>query len=348
MSIDRPLEGIRIVEFEGLGPAPVAGYFLQQMGADVTLIARPARIEALEKLAGAESGIIENGKARVALDIKNSAEDRAKALELVAGADVLLEGLRPGVMERLDLGPKECAAANPALIYARMTGWGQDGPLANAAGHDLNYAALTGLVSISSRPGMVPMVPPSVVGDTAGALGMAFGIVSALHETRRTGKGCVVDGAIVDFGAMLGVLAQWLHSAGSLATDNPSPFHDSPFYDVYECACGGMVTVGSIEPQFYALLLDALGFDDVDPKAQYDVSAWPQLKDRVRQAFLSRTRDEWCDVMEGTDICFAPVLTLDEAPSHKHNAARGNFERDAKGMPFGKVAPRFAPLPQMD
>lgn len=344
MPIDKPLQGVRIVEFEGLGPAPLAAKYLQQMGASITLIARPTKIMALEKLAGDESDVLEQGKKRIALDIKSSPDDRAKALELIADADVLLEGLRPGVMERLGLGPDICAEANPRLVYARMTGWGQNGPLSHAAGHDLNYVALSGLVSISSRPGDLPIIPPTVVGDAAGALGMAFGIACAVFDTQRTGQGRIVDTAIVDVASMLGVLAQMLHAADNLGTGKPSSFHDSPFYDVYECACGGMVTVGAVEPQFYALLLDALGFKDVDPAAQYDTASWPELKERIRKTFLDRTRDEWCEIMEGTDICFAPVLTMDEAPHHPHNVARSIFE-NAGGGPFSaRGAPRFMPL----
>jgi alpha-methylacyl-CoA racemase len=264
------------------------------------------------------------------------------------GADVLIEGLRPGVMERLGLGPAECARRNPRLVYGRMTGWGQHGPLAQAAGHDLNYVALSGLLALSAHRGERPIVPPTVVGDAAGALGLAFGIVCALHDAGATGTGRVVDAAIVDIAAMLGTIAQSVRAAGQLDGDTASPFHDSPFYDVFECADGRHVTVGALEPQFYALLLDKLGLDDLDPSRQYDKSQWPATKERLRTLFKRRTRDEWCALLEGTDVCVAPVLTTAEAALHPHNAARGNFIQTANGALYGAVAPRFIRLPSRE
>jgi alpha-methylacyl-CoA racemase len=326
-----PLTGIRVVEFEGIGPGPLAGRMLADMGAQVTVVVRPGVGAVAEKLGG-DASPLRRGKQVVALDLKD-AGDAARALELVAQADALIEGNRPGVMERLGLGPADCARRNARIVYGRMTGWGQDGPLAQVAGHDLNYVALTGLLSLSAHRGQRPIVPPTVVGDAAGALGLAFGMACALFEARQSGIGRVVDGAIVDIVTMLGGIAQWVHANGQLGGPGPSPFHDSPFYDVYACADGGHITLGALEPQFYALLLRKLGLDDVDPAAQYDQAGWPGLKARFTALFASHSRAHWCALLEGTDACFAPVLRLDEAAAHPHNAVRG-----------ATTAPRFLPL----
>lgn len=339
----KPLQGVRIIEFEALGPAPIAGHILSGMGAAVTLIARPSAMGLVHQF----QNVIrpwEEGKERVMLDIKENRADRARALDLVAAADILIEGLRPGVMERLELGPSDCASVNPQLVYGRMTGWGQEGPLAHAAGHDLNFVALSGLLSLSVRSGHAPIIPPTALGDGAGALGLAMGIVCALYDVRASGVGRVVDGAIVDVAVMLGLLAQSLHGAGQLGVGTPSPFHDSPFYDVYECSDGKFVTIGSLEPQFYALLLRSLALDDVDPRKQYDVAYWPELKTRVAQRFREKTRAEWCSILEGTDVCFAPVLDLSETHCHPHNRARSNFKVTTVGTVVGSIAPRFLPL----
>ena len=255
MHVNPPLTGVRIVEFEGIGPGPLAGRMLADMGAQVTVIARPQKGAVSEKLGGTGDNPLRRGKKVVLLDLKQ-ADAMAEAMTLVAGADALIEGNRPGVMERLGLGPADCAARNPKLVYGRMTGWGQTGPLAQTAGHDLNYVALTGLLSLSAHRGERPIVPPTVVGDASGALGLAFGIACALVEARSSGRGRVVDGAIVDVLAMMGSIAQWVRGSGELDGPEPSPFHDSPFYDVYACADGGFITLGALEPQFYKLLLD--------------------------------------------------------------------------------------------
>ncbi len=344
MALAPPLAGVRVVEFESIGPGPLAGRMLAGMGAEVVLIARPQASTVTELLGSGAADVLERGKRRVMLDLKRSDADRATAMDLVAGADVLIEGLRPGVMERLGLGPTDCARRNPKLVYGRMTGWGQSGPLAAAAGHDLNYVALSGLLSLGARPGGLPVVPPTAQGDAPGALGLAFGIVCALLDARTTGRGRVVDAAIVDVAAMLGNLAQWVHAAGQLAGETPSPFHDSPFYDVYECADGRFVTIGAIEPQFWADLLQRLGLTDVDPRRQHVVADWPALKERFRAVFRSKSRDAWCRLLEGTDVCFAPVLGLAEAPDHPHNVARRTFEATADGARYGAIAPRFLPL----
>ncbi|MDO9316187.1 MAG: CaiB/BaiF CoA-transferase family protein [Burkholderiaceae bacterium] len=341
--LQAPLNGVRIVEFEGIGPGPLAGQMLVGMGADVTVIARPQRGALNEQLGGQGDNPMRRGKHVVLLNLKQPGA-LAQAKALVAGADVLIEGNRPGVMERLGLGPADCAAHNPALVYGRMTGWGQSGPLAQAAGHDLNYVALTGLLSLSAYRGQRPIVPPTVVGDAAGALGLAFGIVCALLDARRSGAGRVVDGAIVDVVAMLGGIAQMVRAAGQIDGPAPSPFHDAPFYDVYTCADGGFITLGALEPQFHALLLATLGLTDVDPAAQYDTATWPALKARLAAMFAGQPRAHWCALLEGTDVCFAPVLSLAEAACHPHNVARGIYSTDTTGAIEVRAAPRFRAL----
>jgi alpha-methylacyl-CoA racemase len=339
----RPLTGIRVVEFEGIGPGPLAGRMLADMGADVTVIARPRKGAINVQFGGTGEDPMRRGKTVVLLDLKQAGAI-AEAMTLVAGADALIEGNRPGVMERLGLGPADCAALNPKLVYGRMTGWGQTGPLAQTAGHDLNYVALTGLLSLSAHRGERPILPPTVVGDAAGALGLAFGMACALLEARASGRGRVVDAAIVDVVAMLGGIAQMVRAGGQIDGPAPSPFHDSPFYDVYGCADGGFITLGALEPQFYALLLTKLGLDDVDPARQYDKADWPALKTRFTVLFASRPREHWCALLEGSDACFAPVLSLAEAAAHPHNLARAIYGIDATGAVLATGAPRFLPL----
>ncbi len=341
--LSSPLAGIRIVEFEGIGPGPLAARMLADMGAEVTVIARPQQGAVAAQLGGSGDNPLRRGKTVVLLDLKQEAA-RAEALALVAQADALIEGNRPGVMERLKLGPAECAQVNPRIVYGRMTGWGQSGPLAQAAGHDLNYVALTGMLSLSAHRGERPIVPPTVVGDAGGALGLAFGMVCAILEAKTSGQGRVVDAAIVDIVAMLGGIAQWIRGSGQLDGPHPSPFHDSPFYDVYRCADGGSITLGALEPQFYALLLQKLGLGDVDLKRQFDPRTWPALKDRLTALFASQPRAHWDALLEGTDVCFAPVLSVAQAAEHPHNVARGTYVRTA-GAGFDVApAPRFLPL----
>ena len=341
--LSSPLAGIRIVEFEGIGPGPLAARMLADMGAEVTVIARPQQGAVAAQLGGSGDNPLRRGKTVVLLDLKQDAA-RAEALALVAQADALIEGNRPGVMERLKLGPAECAQVNPRIVYGRMTGWGQSGPLAQAAGHDLNYVALTGMLSLSAHRGERPIVPPTVVGDAGGALGLAFGMVCAILEAKTSGQGRVVDAAIADIVAMLGGIAQWIRSSGQLDGPHPSPFHDSPFYDVYRCADGGSITLGALEPQFYALLLQKLGLGDVDLKRQFDPRTWPALKDRLTALFASQPRAHWDALLEGTDVCFAPVLSVAQAAEHPHNVARGTYVRTA-GAGFDVApAPRFLPL----
>ena len=338
-----PLTGIRIVEFEGIGPGPLAGHMLVNMGAEVTVIARRQKGAVNERLGGSGDDPLRRGKNVVMLDLKQ-ASAVSEAMALVTAADVLIEGNRPGVMERLGLGPADCAVHNPKLVYGRMTGWGQSGPLAKVAGHDLNYVALTGLLSLSAHKGERPIVPPTVVGDATGALGLAFGIVCALVEARTSGRGRVVDGAIVDVLAMLGGIALMVRASGQIDGPEPSPFHDSPFYDVYSCADGGFITLGALEPQFYSLLLEKLGFADVMPTEQYDKCAWPALKARFTALFASQPRAHWCALLEGSDACFAPVLSIAEAVLHPHNVARGTYVISSTGAVETVGAPRFAAL----
>lgn len=340
-----PLTGVRIVEFEGIGPGPLAGLMLAGMGAEVTVIARPQKGAISAQLAGPGENPLRRGKTILPLDLKDAAA-RVQAMTLLQDADGLIEGNRPGVMERLGLGPTDCAAKNPRLVYGRMTGWGQSGPLAQAAGHDLNYVALTGLLSLSARAGQKPMVPPTVVGDASGALGLAFGMVCALLAARQSGQGRVVDSAIVDVVAMLGGIAQMVCASGQLGGPEPSPFHDSPFYDVYACADGKYITLGALEPQFYTLALKKLGLQDVDAATQYDKRTWPTLKARIAALFASQSRAHWDTQLEGTDVCFAPVLNMQEAVDHPHNVARGTYLRtDGNGLQVA-AAPRFLPLQQ--
>jgi alpha-methylacyl-CoA racemase len=338
----RPLTGIRVLEFEGIGPGPLAGRMLAEMGATVTVIARPEPGVMAQKLGFAGDSPLRRDKTAVFLDLKQSGSIE-QAMSLVESADALIEGYRPGVMERLGLGPIDCAKRNPRLVYGRMTGWGQDGPLSQVAGHDLNYVALSGVLSLSAHRGEHPMVPPTV-GDACGALGLAFGIACALLRVGRDGSGCIVDGAIVDVMAMLSGLALMMRNHGQLDGDQPSLFHDSPFYEVYACADGLFITIGAIEPKFYALLLHKLGFADIDPDEQYNSSEWPTLKTRFRALFASQPRSHWCALLEGSDACFAPVLSISEAVNHPHNMARGTYRTASNGHVDAAVAPRFYPL----
>ncbi len=340
----RPLEGLKVIEFEGIGPGPLAGRMLADHGAELVVVGRPMKaVLGNPDRAAAADDPLRRGKRVVPLDLKQPGAVE-QAMRLIEGADALIEGNRPGVMERLGLGPADCAKRNPRLVYGRMTGWGQTGPLSQAAGHDLNYLALSGALSLSHRPGEAPMAPPTVLGDAGGALGLAFGIMSGVFAAKRTGKGVVVDAAIVDVVAALSGIALWARSVGMVDGSRPSIFHDSPFYDAYLCADGRYVTIGALEPQFYAALLEKLGLADVDPKAQYDMREWPALKARFRELFLSRPSAEWRALLEGSDVCFAPVLSLAEAAQHPHNAARGIFRQGGDGRLDAAEAPRFAPL----
>ena len=315
-----PLRDVRVIEFAGIGPGPFAGMLLADMGADVIVIERAA--VATE---AAPANAMNRGKRSVALDLK-SADGRDAAWRLLDSADALIEGYRPGVMERLGFGPDAVAARCPRLVYGRVTGWGQTGPLAHAAGHDINYVALTGALSTSCRPGQAPVIPATLVGDMGGgAMFLAFGIACALIEARRSGRGQVVDAAMIDGVAAMGALVHQMRGSGAWQDEPARNFflNSSPFYEVFECADGRWVTLGAIEPQFYAELLRRLGLDDVDPKRQHDTAEWPALKARVAALLRTEPQAHWCGVLEGSDACFAPVLSLEEAAAHPHNAARG-------------------------
>ncbi|MDN3923140.1 CaiB/BaiF CoA transferase family protein [Roseateles violae] len=333
-----PLGGLRVIEMAGIGPGPFVGMLLADMGAEVIVVERPA---ALRSLGAGEA--MNRGKRSICLDLKHPLGLQA-VKKLIAGADALIEGYRPGVMERLGLGPADCEAGNPRLVYGRVTGWGQTGPLAQAAGHDINYVALTGALSIATREGVAPSLPATLLGDMAGgAMFAAFGIVCALLEARASGRGQVVDAAMVDGVGALTALVHSLRASGFWREQPAQNFflHSSPFYDSFKCADGRYVTLGAIEPQFYRELLQRLELHDLDPAQQYDARQWPALRERVAARIRTKTRAEWTALLEGSDVCFAPVLSLDEAARHPHNQARGNFvEVDGHWQPA--AAPRFS------
>ncbi|MCA0242193.1 MAG: CoA transferase [Proteobacteria bacterium] len=339
-----PLTGIRVVEMAGIGPGPFAGMMLADMGADVLRIERPA--SAARAPRDARFDINGRGKRSLVVDLK-SPDGCAQVLALVERADALIEGFRPGVMERLGLGPEPCLARNPRLVYGRMTGWGQHGPLAAAAGHDLNYIAISGMLGAMGRAGE-PMAPPlNLVGDYGGgAMMLAFGIACGLIEARGSGRGQVIDAAMSDGAALLGALLWGLKGAGRWTAQRGSNFLDgaAPYYDTYACADGKYVAVGSVEPEFYALLLRHLGLDAAELPAQNERAQWPALKQRFAALFRQRTRAEWCALMEGSDVCFAPVLDMDEAPAHAHNVARKTFV-EVDGVLHPAPAPRFSRTP---
>ena len=308
-----------------------------------------AEVITLDRLEANKSQTSATGRGRriVGLDLKN-ATARAQTLDLLEHADALIEGFRPGVMERLGLGPDVVHARNPRLVYGRMTGWGQEGPLAQAAGHDINYISVTGALA-AIGPAEKPVPPLNLVGDFGGgALYLVVGVLAALLEAKKSGKGQVVDAAMCDCAASLMTMFFDLAAAGRWGGERESNFLDggAHFYGVYECACGHFISIGSIEPQFYALLRQHAGLSDQAFDAQMDRKAWPSLKQKLAETFKSRTRDDWCSIMEGTDICFAPVLSLSEAPFHPHMAARKTFvERHGAIQPA--PAPRFSRTPSV-
>ena len=339
-----PLQGLKVVEMAGLGPAPFCAMMLADMGADVVRIERPGA----PSVTGAAGKFDVTARSRrvLALDLKNLLATGA-VLALVEQADVLIEGFRPGVMERLGLGPEACMARRPSLVYGRMTGWGQSGPLAQAAGHDINYIAIAGALHAIGTPSGPPVPPLNYVGDFGGgAMMLAFGILCALHHARGSGAGQVVDTAMTDGTALLSAMMYGMHAAGAWSNRRGENMLDggAHFYGCYECADGRHVSIGSIEPQFYAQLLQRTGIDDPEFSAQLDAERWPRLKARLADVFLTATRDEWCERMEGSDVCFAPVLDWDEAPQHPHNLARQTFVT-VDGVVQPAPAPRFSATP---
>ena len=339
------LDGVTIIEFAGLGPAPFCGMMLADHGARVIRIERPGRAGRFGDSGNRD--ILNRNRERLELDLKQP-ESIAQIRELALNADALIEGYRPGVMERLGLGPDELLATNPRLVFGRMTGWGQDGPMAPMAGHDITYVALSGALHTYGRKGEKPTFPVNAVGDFGGGgMMLAFGVVAAILNARSTGVGQVVDCAMVDGAAILSAMTYTFFGNGQWRDERGVNLLDSGahFYDTYETADGKWISLGSIEPQFYALLLDKAGLaDDPDFAHQMDQERWEGLKERLAQLFLTRTRDEWCAVMDGTDICFAPVLSLTEAPRHPHNVARSTFIEQG-GMTQPAPAPRFSTTP---
>jgi alpha-methylacyl-CoA racemase len=341
-----PLQGVRVVEFAGLGPGPFCGMLLADLGADVVRIDRRGARGGLAGALGATS-LLDRGKRSIALDLKD-ADDVAVVRALVERADVLLEGFRPGVMERLGLGPDELLAARPQLVYGRMTGWGQTGPLASSAGHDIGYIALTGALGASGRPDERPAPPLNLLGDFGGGgVFLALGAVAALLHARATGQGQVVDAAIVDGTAVLTTMIHGMLDGGSWIDRRGRNLLDTgaPFYDVYRCADGNFVAVGALEEQFYAALLEGLGLagDETLPD-RLDPRQWPALRERFTEVFASRSRAEWWAVFEGTDACVAPVWSLREATEDPHNRERGVFV-EFDGVVQPAVAPRFTLTP---
>ena len=337
-----PLAGIRVVELAGLGPAPYACLLLAELGADVVRVDRPG---GGTQLVPPQQDALNRSRPSVAVDLKGPA-GRDVVLRLVEAADVLVEGLRPGVTERLGIGPDECLARNPRLVYARMTGWGQDGPLAARAGHDVNYLGLTGaLHAIGTAE--APVVPLNIGADFGGgALFLVVGVLAALLERGTSGRGQVVDAAMVDGASSLVTMVYGLLGAGAWQDRRAANLLDgaAPFYGTYACADGRHVAVGSIEPQFHAQLLAGLGIDAGAHGGQLDVARWPEQRERIAAAFATRTRDEWAEAFAGTDACVTPVLGLTEAPHHPHLAARGTFA-DRGGHPEPAPAPRFSRTP---
>ncbi len=331
-----PLEGIKVVELAGIGPGPFCGMLLSDMGAEVI------RIERKGARGGSKFDVLSRGRKSVAVDLKKP-EGVEMVLKLVEGADILQEGFRPGVTERLGLGPDVCLERNPRLVYGRMTGWGQYGPMSQAAGHDINYISLTGAlhaVGTSDKP----VAPLNLVGDFGGgALYLAMGMLAAVVNAQRTGRGQVVDVAMTDGSASLMSMMYGFRASGMWQDERAANMLDggAHFYDTYETKDGKWISIGSIEPQFYALLREKAGLSDAGFDAQHDRSKWPELKAEITTVFKTKTRDEWDALMSGTDVCYGPILSLDEAPSHPHNVARNTFV-EIDGVVQPNVAPRFS------
>ena len=337
-----PLKGVKIIEFGGIGPGPFCAMMLSDMGADVIRIERKGQLSFTEP----KYDVMLRNRRSISIDLRKS-EGAAAVLKMVAQVDALQEGFRPGVMEKLGLGPDVCLEKNPVLVYGRMTGWGQEGPLSRAAGHDINYISLSGALHTFGRKGQKPVPPLNLVGDFGGGgMLLAFGLVCALFESRNSGRGQVVDAAMVDGSAALMAMIYGFKAAGFWADNRGVNLLDggAHFYDTYETADGKYISVGSIEPQFYELLLQHAAIEEPDFKDQLDQKKWPILKERLTEIFKTKSRDEWCRIMEGTDICFAPVLSLDEAPDHPQNLARKTFI-DVDGVLQPAPTPRFSQTP---
>ena len=343
-----PLKGIKVVEFAALGPAPMGAMLLADLGAEVLRIERKTSVTGrpTADLFDPKIDILNRSRRVVALNMKQP-EAIETALRLIEQADVLIEGFRPGVMERLGVGPDVCLARNPKLVYGRMTGWGQNGTLAHAAGHDINYLSLSGALHAIGEKGGKPVAPLNLVADCGGgAMLLAMGVLAGVISARNTGRGQVVDAAMTDGAAVLmsmmytlKAMGQWTQQRGDNLLDG-----GAHFYDTYQCSDGKWLSVGAIEPQFYALLLEKAGIDDPAFKAQWDRSQWPALKEKLAAVLATRTRDAWCAVFEGSDACVAPVLDMDEAPLHAHNLSRNTFI-EVNGIIQPAPAPRFSGTP---
>ena len=337
-----PLNGIKVLELEAVGPGPFAGMLLADMGADVLVIDRPADTD-LGLKRERWYDVMMRGKRSVTLDLKKQGAAEV-ALELVSRADALIEGFRPGVMERLGLGPEQALNRNQKLVYGRMTGWGQDGPLAARAGHDINYIALAGVLNAFGRRGEAPVPPLNLVGDFGGGgMLLGFGIACALIEAARSGKGQVVDAAMVEGASLLAAMFSGFLASGNWSEERGVNILDTgaPWYDVYQTRDGKYVSIGAIEARFYDVLLDKLGLADLP---QHERARWPEMKNLFEETFRTKTRDEWCALFEGSDACFAPVLSFSESRTHAHHAARKSFVEVA-GVVQPAPAPRFSRTP---
>ena len=340
-----PLSRYRVIEIAGIGPGPFSAMMLADMGAEVI------RVDRAQSVAGRDPAqpsrdVLNRGRRSVGVDLKHP-DGVETVLKLVEQADALVEGFRPGVAERLGIGPEVCLARNPRLVYGRMTGWGQDGTYAAMSGHDINYIALSGSLSAFGRKGDAPVPPLNLVGDFGGGgMLMAFGIVCGLLEAQRSGEGQVVDAAMVDGSALLATFIYGMRALGAWQDERGTNILDTGawFYEVYETADGEYVSFGSLEPQFFAELIRLTGLADEGLPEQMDRTTWPAMKDRLAAVIKTKTRDEWCQLMEGTDVCFAPVLGMAEAPSHPHNRHRGTFV-DVAGVAQPAPAPRFSRTP---
>lgn len=337
-----PLKGIRILELAGIGPGPFCGMMLADMGAEVIRIERPGG----NPSAAAGHDVLFRNRRSLALDLKSPAGAQT-LLRMCKGADALFEGFRPGVAERLGVGPEACMAVNPKLVYGRMTGWGQTGPLAETAGHDINYIALSGALHAIGRRGERPLPPLNLVGDFGGGgMMLAFGLVCGLLEAHSSGQGQVIDSSMVEGSAALMAMFFDLRSRGAFNEQRGTNMLDTgaPFYEVYETRDGRYISIGSIEPQFYTILAKQLNLDPKTYGHQFDFARWPEQKEKIAELFKQKTRDEWCAIFDGSDVCFAPVLSIDEAPQHPHNAARKSYV-SVGGKTQPAPTPRFSRTP---
>lgn len=337
-----PLAGIKVVEIAGIGPGPFCSMLLSDMGADVLRVDRTAP-SGLGIASEPKYDVLTRGRRSISIDLKQP-EGVETVLRLADKADALIEGFRPGVAERLGIGPEVCHKRNPKLVYGRMTGWGQDGPIAHSAGHDINYIALAGALAAIGRPGGPPSPPLNLVGDFGGgAMFLAFGVLAGIIEAQKSGQGQVVDVSMVEGAAYLATPMFGMLARGYWSTERGTNILDSGahFYDAYECKDGKSISIGSIEPKFYAELLEKTGLESEELPPQMDRAQWPAMKQKLTAVFKTKTRDEWCAIMEGTDICFAPVLDFSEAPQHPHNKARGSFV-EIEGVTQPGPAPKFS------